>query len=106
MKTVKIKNLCNKLFSDRFLHVTVAPVSNVKDSDLPIDVMVQDQTSGKTFKARVVALCKYKLWDVSTIESQLSHGLTRDEFIENFIKENPACNRMSQVATFVYEKVN
>ncbi len=115
MKTINIPNQNNKLAADIFGHITFSPTiidpiqhvpapRGVPESDLPIAFNIQS-TGAPVFVANLITFARCKLIDLSSIETYLASGMDRDQFIQKFIAENKTATYHSEVAVYIYQKV-
>jgi hypothetical protein len=107
MKTLETINYNNKLNGDVFIHIAEAPGKGIPESSMPIPVLVKEtmgHSSGVaysaldalanptvsaatirdpiTFEAEMIDIARVTLFDLSSVVTYLSHGLSKDDFIK------------------------
>ena len=105
MKTIYFKtNYNNKLATQAFLHIDVAPKDPIPESviqNTQVEIRTADN-SHPPVKAKLMDLLRLNLCDLAYIHTLPSHGLDTVPFIEKLMKENPELKPTSPMAVYYY----
>lgn len=107
MTTQKINfrtNYNNKLACPHFIHLDVAPPGPVPESKLENTVIVistLDQSHPPVEK-KVVDLLRIKFDDVTGLITHISHGMTKEEFVQLAAKEKKSITKETLMAIYYY----
>lgn len=106
-KPIKWKtNFNNKLFSDHFVHVDLAPKGTIPESKLPIIYQINTEDgSAPEVKVALIDFVRYKLKDLIGIETFPSHGMDPFDFIQYFKTIHPEANAETELASYIFKKV-
>lgn len=117
MKTITTPNYNNKLNNDVFLHIDIAPAGPIKESALPIKVMVKEMVSSNLnmleqlsgaakpaieFEAEVIDFQRLKIWEIGSVATWVSNACSREDFIDEYTSKRDI---ESDLAIYIIKKV-
>ncbi len=107
MTTQKINfrtNYNNKLACPHFIHLDIAPRNPIPESKLDstvIEIATTDQSHPPVQK-KCVDLARVKFKDVSGIFFYVSHGMTRDQYLQLAAAEKKQITGDTEMAIYYY----
>ncbi len=110
MKTIKIKNINNKLGCDGFVHIDVQPKQMISPFAFPIRVLIEEVAHQEgapvlKFEADVVDVFPIEnIKFVPGVFTLCSHGVDLVTFFNELVKSDPECEN-KKWCVYYYKKV-
>lgn len=109
MRSIKLEtNFNNKVSSNCFVHISIAPKIEVGESKLtePIMISFVDNPDLK-IEARLIDICRLTLSQLLSIHTIPSHGLLCPDFVEWWCLKYPDYSSPSTpLAVYYYKTIN
>lgn len=100
-------NFNGKLDREDFIHISFAPINPVRESDLKeLAVINVKDGSHDPVICRIVDIGRCQLIDLNSEDTLQSYGLPANDFVDWWVQKYPYCNACTEMAVYVYRKVN
>lgn len=100
------KNFNNKLQSDSFVHISLAPATGVTESKAAEPIIISVTGKPDIFaRVQLVDILRLKFHQLLSIHTLPSHGMLCHDFAEWWACKYPNCQADTQIAVYYYKRI-